>query len=106
MIPSNRDFNRVWNAIKKTLGDPDTADIVVGIDKETRSMIKRKVKDERDLFTDDEDDVSPIVVTTWYELINKVTEAPQTLHLQGRPYQRMQALGGKMIDFAMQQVAV
>jgi len=101
-LPGNRDFNRIWNAVKKTLGDPETADIVLGIDKDTRTTIKSKVRDERDLFSDDEDD-TPVVPTTWYDLMNKVTEAPQTLKLTGRAHQKMQALGGKMIDFAIRQ---
>jgi hypothetical protein len=103
LSPNNRELHRIWNGVRKILGDADIADEIIGIDSEQRSDLRAAVKKERRIEGElndesNEEEVLQVVRIPWFRLINRVTKSANDV--KGSPRRKLQALGGKIIGIA------
>lgn len=102
-FPTNKQYYTLWNGLRKLFGDPDLADSILGVDKETRNVIRQRGKNEGDLFF--EGDI-PDVHEDWWSVINKITYSAKDMYDHGNAMtlpsrDKLQELGGKALMLAI-----
>ena len=109
LMPSNQELYRVWNGVRKILGDAILADEVLKLDTEERGELRSVVKKARvidlsDDLDDTDDDGTPerVIEVPWFTVMNRVTTAAN--EVSGRSRYKLQTLGGKILGAAVNSI--